>query len=108
MIDIGAVPPSLDHDLAALGMFAEHPRGCARGVAETPAGQAAFLGDDEVDRAIAANAQNVVVLAEARIGLAVLDVGTEAADPGQDWFLCLRMLGDLARQRKQAECLIQA
>src|SRR5437660_2988446 len=88
-------------------MFAEHPRGRARGVAETPAGQSALLGDNEVDRAIFADAQNVVVLADASIGRAVLDVGTEAADPSQDRFLCLGMSGDLAGQRKQANCLGQ-
>src|SRR3984893_11335274 len=107
MMDIGAVPPGLDHDLAALGMFAEHPRRGARGVAETPAGQTALLGDNEVDRAIFADAQNVVVLADARIGLAVLDVGTEAADPSQDSFLCLGVSGYLAGQRNQANCLGQ-
>ena len=40
---------------------------------------------------------------EVGVGLAVLDVGAEAADAGEDRLAVFGMLADLARQRQQAE-----
>jgi len=82
-------------------MLAKDPCRRAGAVAKAPSGQAAFLGDDEIDRAVAAKRENILVLADVRIGLAVLDVRTKAADSGKDRLLALRMFGDLARQRQQ-------
>jgi len=54
-------------------MLSEPAPGAA---AEARAARAALLGDDQVDRAIGADAKDVVVLADIRIGLAMLDVST--------------------------------
>ncbi len=51
--------------------------------------------------------QDVVVLVERTEHRAHFHVGTEAADPGLDLFLGLRMQTDFARQRQQAERLVQ-
>ena len=82
-------------------MLAKDPCRRAGAVAKAPSGQAAFLGDDEIDRAVAAKRENILVLADVRIGLAVLDIRTKAADSGKDRLLALGMFGDLARQRQQ-------
>src|SRR5208283_3368441 len=105
MVDIWAVAPGLDYDRAARRMLAKDPCRRVGAVAKAPPGQAAFLGDDEIDRAVAAKRENILVLADVRIGLAVLDIGTEAADPCKDRLLALGMFGDLARQRQQGDRL---
>src|SRR5208337_868577 len=105
VVDIRAVAPGLDYDRAARRMLAKDPCRRAGAVAKAPPGQAAFLGDDEIDRAVAAKRENILVLADVRIGLAVLDIRTEAANPGKDRLLALRMLSDFARQRQQGHGL---
>ena len=87
-------------------MVAQHLAGLLA-AAEAPAGQPALLGDDEIDRAVAADRQHVVVLAEVRVGLAVLHVGPVAAEVGEDRLLGLGVLRHLTRQRQQRHRLLQ-
>ena len=102
MADIGAVAALLDHHRATLvGMVAERAAGIGAEAAAF-AGIELLLGDQR-DRAIEPDVEHVVAGLEIGVGLAVLDVGAEAADAGQDRLAVLRMLADLARQRQQAE-----
>ena len=82
------------------------------GAAGIGAEAAAFAGielllGDQRHRAVEADGEHVVAGFEIGVGLAVLDVGAEAADAGQDRFAVLGMLADLARQRQQAERAVE-
>ena len=68
---------------------------------------AALLGDDQVDGAVAADRKNVVVLADIRVGLAMLHIRTIAPDPGQDRLTAFRVLGHLARQGQEHQRSIE-
>src|SRR6185503_1990790 len=104
--DIRAVAAVLDHHRAALvGMFAERlPRVGAETAALAGIG---FLLGDQGDRAIEAYGQDVFAGIEIGVGLAVLDVGPEAADAGDDRLAVLRVDADFARQREQRQRLFQ-
>src|SRR5208282_570008 len=102
--DVGAEPALLDADRAALRMLAEKAAGTA---AEARAAGAALLGDDEVDRAVGADFEHVVVAAEVGVGLAVLDIGAVPADAGQDRLAARRMPRHLARQREEREGILE-
>src|SRR5262249_18853238 len=84
-----------------LRMVAER---AARIAAEAPslAGIRALLGDQR-HRAVEPDREDLIDPVETCIGLAVLDVRSEAADPCHDRLALLRALADLARQREQPE-----
>ncbi len=105
MTDVGAEAALLDRDRAALGMLAENASRPA--AAESRCARAALLGDDEVDRPIAADLQHVVVAAEIGVGLAVLHIGAVTPDAGEDRLAARGMPRDLARQGKKRERLLQ-
>src|SRR5262249_44719234 len=100
--DIGAIAAVLDHDRPALvGMIAERAAGVG---AEAPlAWPLGLLLLDQGHRAVEPDREHVVAVREVGVGLAVLHVGTEAADAGQDRLAVVGMLADLARQREEAE-----
>ena len=79
---VGAEAAGLDHDgLAEFRILSERSAGIGGAATETAA---VFLRDDEIDGAVAADLQHVVVIAEIGVGLAVLDIGAIAADAGDD------------------------
>ncbi len=107
-IDIGAEAAGLDREGTARGMVPEGAACGGRLTAETTAGEPAFFGNDEIDRAVAADLEDILVLAYVRIGLAVLNIGAEAADTGEDRLLRLGMPCDLARQRQKPDRLFES
>src|ERR1700722_20286331 len=100
--DIGAVAAGLGHDRAALvRVLAARAAGIG---AETAF--ARTLGDlvgDQRHRPVLSDREHVVAGLEIGVGLAVLHIGTEAPDAGQDRLAVVGMLADLARQREEAE-----
>src|SRR5262249_15383713 len=100
--DIWTIATVLDHDRPALvGMIAERAAGVG---AEAPLAWAlGLLLLDQGHRAVEPDREHVVAVREVGVGLAVLHVGTEAADAGQDRLAVVGMLADLARQREEAE-----
>ena len=107
VLDIRTEAPGLQHHLAAGRMGAEHLRRRGACGAEAPPREPALLGDDQVDRAVAADLQHVVVVAEIGVGLAVLNVGAVAPDAGEDRLLRFRVNCHLARQREKRHRLIE-
>ena len=73
----------------------------AENAACSPAAEArarpALLGDDEVDRPVGADLQNVVLAAEVGVGFAVLHIRAVASDAGQNRVAARRMARDFAR-----------
>ena len=86
-------------------MVADRARGPA--AAETAAAAARFLGQDQIDRAIGADAQHVVVTAEIGVGLSVLHIGAVASDARDDRLAAFGMARDFARQRQQGQRLLE-
>src|SRR4051794_6402902 len=100
--DVGAEAAGLDHDgLAGARLLAE--RAARVALAAAAVDGAAFLRDDEVDRAVGADRQHVVVLLEVGVGLGVLDVGAVAADADEDRRARLRVRRDRLRQGEQPQ-----
>jgi hypothetical protein len=100
--DVGAEAAGLHHDGGArFRIVAEGPPGIRR--AATEAAGAALLGDDEVDGAVAADLQHIVVPPEIGVDLAVLHVGTVAPDIGEDRLSGLRVARHLAGQGEQLQ-----
>src|SRR5262249_35241516 len=58
---------------------------------------------DQRHRTVEPDRQHIVAGGEVGVGLAMLHIGTEAADAGQDRLAVVGMLADLAREREQAE-----
>ena len=58
---------------------------------------ALFLGDDEIDGAVAANFQYVIFAGERGVHFSMLDVGAKATKAGQDGFTRIGVFGDFAR-----------
>src|SRR5262249_53153666 len=58
---------------------------------------------DQGHRAVEPDREHVVAVREVGVGLAMLHIGAEAADAGQDRLAVVGMLADLARQRAEAE-----
>src|SRR5262245_29240976 len=99
---IRAIAAALDHDRSALvGVVAERAAGI--GAEAALARALGLLLLDQRDRAVEPDGEHVVAVREVGVGLAVLHVGAEAADAGQDRLAVVGMLADLARQREQAE-----
>src|SRR5262245_40304547 len=102
VVHVRPVASVLHHDRAALvGMIAERPPGI--GAEAAPARPLGALLLDQRHRAVEPDAEHVVACGEIGVGLAVLDIGPEAADAGDDRLAVVGMLADLARQRKQPE-----
>ena len=79
--------------------------GAARIGAEAAARAFGFLLGDQRHRAIEADGEDLFGGIEIGVGLAVLDVRTEAADAGLDRLAVFGVLADFARQRQQRERL---
>src|SRR5262249_48852055 len=62
---------------------------------------------DQRHRAIEADGEHIITGLKIGVRLAMLDVGAEAADTGQDRLAILGMLADCAWQRKEAERALQ-
>src|SRR5262249_5129787 len=94
---IGPITSVLHHDGAALvGMIAEHAAGIAAAAALVGALGALLL--DQRHGAVESDGEHVVACRQIGIGLAVLHVGPEAADAGNDRLAVVGMLADLARE----------
>ena len=78
-----------------------------RAGAEPRAASPALLGDDKIDRPVAADVQDVIVAAEIGVGLAVLNVRAVAADAGEYRFAARRVARHFARQSEQLERLFK-
>ena len=101
--EIGAETPGFQGNGAALRMIADRADFAA--AAETaPSG---LFGHDEVDGAIAADFQHILVLGQIGVGLFVLDIGAIAADAGEDRLAAFWMFRHFARQRQQRQRLFQ-
>src|SRR5258707_4996059 len=107
MVDIGPVTSGLDRDRTTGWVIAKGSRrgGCI--IAEAASAEAAFFRDDKIDRAIAADLQNIFILADIGVGLTVLDIGSETAEPGEDGLLGFGVLRNLARQGEKFQRLFQ-
>ena len=88
-------------DRTAFRMIAERAGRFGRRAAETAG--ARLLGDDQIDRAVAADGQHVVLASDVRVGLAMLDIGPVAADSGKHRLAGFRMPRHLAGQREQQQ-----
>ena len=78
---IGPEAARLDHDgFGRFRIFSERSAGIGGAATKTTA---VFLGDDEIDGAVAADLQHVVVIADIGVDLAVLNIGTIAPDAGR-------------------------
>src|SRR5262249_37492506 len=94
---IGPVTSVLDHDGAALvGMIAERAAGIAAAAALV--GPLGALLLDQRHGAVEPDGEHVVARREIGVGLAVLHIGPEAADAGNDRLAVVGMLADLARE----------
>ena len=96
-VHVRPVFSGLHGDGAALGMVAER----AAGLRPKAAGAAAagFLRDDEINGAIGANLQHIVVAANVGVGFLMLHIRTKAADIGDNRLAGGGMFGHFARQR---------
>src|SRR6185437_270554 len=104
--DIGAVATILDHYRAAfVGVFAQDFPGI--GAEATAFLRIGFLFGNQRDRAIEADAQDLVAVLQVGVGLAVFDVSPEPSNAGEDRFAVIGRQADFARQRQQAERLFE-
>src|SRR6202011_1128397 len=100
--DVGAVAAVLRRHRAALyRMLAERPAGV--GTEAAPALALELLVRNQRHRAVEPDGEHVVARLEACVAFAVLHIGAEAADAGEDGLAVFRVAPDLARAREQAE-----
>src|SRR5271170_2843707 len=101
MGDVGPVAAVLhQHGAALVRMVAER----AAGVAAEAAARA--LGDflrDQRHRAVEADVEHIVARLDIGVGLAVLDIGAVAPDPGDDGLAAFGVTADFPRQRQQLQ-----
>src|ERR1700722_3082753 len=104
VIDVGAEAARLHADFAPFRVLAKFaPRAGAKA---RPAGPA-LLRHDEVDRPIGADLEHVVVAAKVGVGLAVLHIGTVAADAGEDRLAAGWMARHFTGQSEQRQRLFE-
>src|ERR1700730_8660417 len=98
--DVGPVAAMFGNHGAALdGMLAERSSGIRAEPATPPAFELLFR--DQGHGAVEADVEDLIPGLETRVGLAVLHVRTEPAEPGEDRFARLRMKADFARQAEE-------
>src|SRR5262249_60921718 len=103
---IGPVTSVLHHDgTAFVGMIAERAAGIGAAAALVRALGALVF--DQRHGAVEPDGEHVVTRGEIGVGLAVLHVGPEATDAGDDRLAIVGMLADLARERKQPERAVE-
>src|SRR5262249_23626556 len=86
-------------------MLAERATGV--GAEAAPARSLGFLLLDQGHRAVEPDGEHIVAGGEIGVGLAVLDIGSEAADTGEDRLAVIGMPADLAWQREEPERAVE-
>ena len=103
MRDIGAITAIAQHHITAIGMLAQNASRRSRRTAEPAAALAAFLGDDQIDRPIGPDGQDIVIGSDIRIDFAMLHIGSEPPDIGNNRLAAFGVFGHFTRQRQQSQ-----
>src|SRR5579875_890523 len=101
MREVGPVAAAIDRDGAAVRMFAQ---GLERLRSRTTPSR---LFGQQCHRPVEADRQHIIVSAQRAEGIAVLDIGAETADAGDDRPARIGVPAELARQREQAQRAIE-